>query len=99
MSKTPYLIEQTPVAPDVTGSGVLLVVESLGRCPLDGNSVTIVSDVVIFFGQIAGHAKICNLTNSVLVDKDIPCSEISVNVSSSGKVLHTQGYLLRKFQK
>ena len=34
VSKAPDLIEQTAIAPDITGSGVLLVVNGLWSCPL-----------------------------------------------------------------
>ena len=33
----PYLIENTAIAPDITGSGVLVVLEGLGCCPLHWN--------------------------------------------------------------
>ena len=40
VSHTPYLIQQTPIAPHITGCGVLLVVDSLWCSPLDGNGST-----------------------------------------------------------
>ena len=35
VSKGPYLIEDTPITPDVTGSGVFAVGEGLRSCPFD----------------------------------------------------------------
>ena len=37
VSKTPYLIEQTPIAPDITGSGVLLEINCFRGSPLYWN--------------------------------------------------------------
>ena len=34
MSQTPYLVEDTPIAPHITGCRVLLVMNSFGGCPL-----------------------------------------------------------------
>ena len=60
VSQTPNFIEDTPIAPHIAGSGELLVVDSLGGCPLDWNEAT-TGRVVIILVQISGHAEVCNL--------------------------------------
>ena len=51
VSKTPYLIEQTSVAPDVTGSGVLLVRNGLWSRPLNWYQSTF-RYVVLLIGEV-----------------------------------------------
>ena len=36
-SETPYLVEDTPITPHITGCGVFLVINSLRGRPLDWN--------------------------------------------------------------
>ena len=60
LPKTPYLIEQTAIAPDITGSGVLSVVQSLWCCPLERDSSTF-GYVVVVFSQVNWHPKISDL--------------------------------------
>ena len=35
IAQGPYLVEDTPIAPDITGSGVFAIVQCLRSCPLD----------------------------------------------------------------
>ena len=46
VSQCPYLIEEDAIAPDITGSGVSAVGESLGCCPLYRDLTTVGSVVV-----------------------------------------------------
>ena len=58
--KAPYLIEQTAIAPDITGSGVLSKVYGFWGCPLYGHFATL-GYIVIIISQVPGHSKVCNL--------------------------------------
>ena len=60
VSQWPYLIEETAIAPDITGSGVLAIVKGLWSCPLDWN-LTTMRDVVVFMLEVSGEPKISNL--------------------------------------
>ena len=60
VSETPYLIEQTAVAPDITGSGVFSKVYCFWSCPLYGHFATL-GYVVIVISQVPGHPKVSNL--------------------------------------
>ena len=65
-SQAPYLIEQTPIAPDITGNGVFLVVECLWCCPFDWYQTTF-RNVVPFISQVSRQAKISNLLKRIHV--------------------------------
>ena len=60
VSEAPYLIEQTAIAPDITGSGVFLVVNGFWSCPLHWYLASLWY-VVRIICQISRHTKICNL--------------------------------------
>jgi hypothetical protein len=59
-SQRPYLIEHTSITPDITGCGVLVIVECLRGCPLNRDFPSM-RDINTFLLQISGEAKICNL--------------------------------------
>ncbi len=56
----PYLIEDTAKAPDITGSGVLAVVQGLRGCPLY-RDLPATGLVEVFVLQVSGQPKISNL--------------------------------------
>ena len=60
VSEAPYLIEETAIAPHVTGSRVLFVRNSLWSRPLDWYFATVRHIVVVLF-KITRHPKIRNL--------------------------------------
>ena len=70
MSKTPYLIQQTPIAPGVTGSRVLFIVQCFRCSPLDWDLASM-SNIVVLISQITRHTKVRHL--------HVPCSGIKVN--------------------
>ena len=78
-SKTPYLKEQTPIAPDITGSGVLLIVQCFRCSPLHWD-LSSVSNIVVIIGQITRHTKVSNLTEKLMS---------SYKVFSSSEILLT----------
>ncbi|MCG8621740.1 MAG: hypothetical protein MJE68_07040 [Proteobacteria bacterium] len=59
-SEAPDLIEQTAIAPDISGSGVFLVVDGFWSCPLHWYHTT-VRNIIILICQVSRHAKISNL--------------------------------------
>ena len=46
VSKTPHLIEDTAIAPHITGSGVLAINECLRSCPLDEQNLASMRNIV-----------------------------------------------------
>ena len=58
VSQTPYLIEQTSIAPHITGSGVLLEVDCFWGSPLH-RDLTTMRDIAS--SQVTCHPKITNL--------------------------------------
>ena len=59
-TQCPYFIHDHSKAPHVTGSGVLLVVESLWSCPFHRDFPS-TRDIVVSVLQTSRHAKVCNL--------------------------------------
>ena len=51
VSDAPYLIQQAAIAPDITGSGVLLEVQGLRSCPLDWDLASM-GDIVLLISQV-----------------------------------------------
>ena len=60
VSETPYLVEDTAVAPDITGGGVLAEDESLWSCPLERDLPSL-RHVVVIFNQVPSHTKVTYL--------------------------------------
>ena len=59
-AKCPYFVHDHSKAPHVTGSGVLLVVESLWSCPFH-RDFSSTRDIVVSVLQSSRHTKVCNL--------------------------------------
>ena len=59
-TQCPYFIHDHSKAPHVTGSGVLLVVESLWSCPFHRDFPS-TRDIVVSVFQSSRHDKVCNL--------------------------------------
>ena len=60
-SQGPYLVEDTPIAPDVTGGRVEVIVQCLRGRPLDWD-LSSVCHVEIFILKVSGQPKISNLS-------------------------------------
>ena len=60
VTKRPYLVEDTSVTPDVTGCGVLAVVQSLRSRPLHWNLPSM-RNVEALLLKIPRQSKVCNL--------------------------------------
>ena len=60
LSERPYLVEDTPIAPDVAGHGVATILQRLGGRPLHGDLPS-VGDVEILVLEFPRETKISNL--------------------------------------
>ena len=60
VSKTPYLIEETAIAPHITGCGVLAIDKSLWSCPLERDFPSL-GHIVVILNQVPSHAKVTDL--------------------------------------
>ena len=60
VSEAPNLIEQTPIAPDITGNGILPVVNGFRSRPLHRDLPTL-RYVIVLICQVSRHAKISYL--------------------------------------
>ena len=60
VSKTPYLIEETAIAPHITSCGVLAIVNSLWSCPFYRNLLSL-GHIVVILNKIPSHAKVTDL--------------------------------------
>ena len=69
VSETPYLIQQTAIAPHITGCGVLAKGKSFWCCPLDRNLPSM-GHIVVIINQIPRHSKITDLKKNT-TDKSI----------------------------
>ena len=60
VSKTPYLIQQTAIAPHITGTGVLAKDKSFWCCPLD-RDLPSMGHIVVIINEISRHSEITDL--------------------------------------
>ena len=61
----PYLVEDHPETPHVTGRGVLSIEECLGGHPLDREWSVLCGFVVAVVHQVSGHPEIPNLQSHI----------------------------------
>ena len=59
-SQAPDLVQRAPIAPDITGRGVLPIIDCFWSSPSYRNSASM-RGVVLNVGQLPRHAKVTNL--------------------------------------
>ena len=60
VSKTPYLIQQTTIAPHITGSRVFLIDNCFRSCPFDWHFASMRNIIAIIL-KVTGHSKVTYL--------------------------------------